>query len=100
MALLITYVSRNKLKLFFTQVPQAEKSPTVIPDSLWQMLVTHRPDWLSKDQKRMLTNSLGKEYQSLPGDALFTNIRLCIIPFRDIYGQGKCICHSNIFTSY
>ena len=62
-------ISRNKLKLFFTQVPQAEKSPTVIPDSLWQMLVTHRPDWLSKDWKRMLTNSLGKEYQSLPGDA-------------------------------
>ena len=62
-------ISRNKLNLFFTQVPQAEKSPTVIPDSLWQMLVTHRPDWLSKDWKRMLINSLGKEYQSLPGDA-------------------------------
>ena len=40
-------LSRNKLSVFFQQVPHADRRPTGIPGELVELLVLMRPDWTS-----------------------------------------------------
>ena len=54
-------LSRNQLDVFFQQVPGAEKDPTPIHQDLIRMLVTNRPDWTSREWRKLLENSLQKD---------------------------------------
>ena len=40
-------ISRNKMTLFHTLLPQANHEPTVIPEALLDLLIISRPDWTS-----------------------------------------------------
>ena len=51
-------ISRNLMQVFFYHAPKAEKTPTPIPEPIWEVLVTHQPDWLSTTWQRSLTDSL------------------------------------------
>ena len=51
-------LSRNLMQVFRKAVPAAETLPTLIPPTLWQLLVTQRPDWRSPAWRQLLTTSL------------------------------------------
>ena len=40
-------LSRDKLALFFQQVPTASPTATVVPEELYQVLIRKQPDWTS-----------------------------------------------------
>lgn len=50
-------LSRNRLPIFFLQVPAAGEHPTPIPQSLIDMLITARPDWTSPEWRRLFSTS-------------------------------------------
>ena len=51
-------ISRNLMQVFFKENPSARRSPTPIPDCLWDILVRTQPDWRSESWKRSLVASL------------------------------------------
>ena len=51
-------ISRNNLQVFFKENPTANRSPTRIPERLWEILVTTQPDWLSEHWRQSLASSL------------------------------------------
>ena len=51
-------ISRTLPQILFSQVPYADPQPTPIPEPLWEILVTHQPDWLSVSWQTSLTASL------------------------------------------
>ena len=51
-------ISRNLLQVMHTASPPLCQYPTPVPSSLWQMLVTLRPDWLSPHWSQLWTASL------------------------------------------
>ena len=53
-------LSRNKPDVFWSCSPQASPAPSVIPQSLLEMLLHHQPDWTSSSWRRMFLSSLGK----------------------------------------
>ena len=54
-------ISRNNLTLFYQQVPGAEQLPTPIPQELWEILVTHKPDWTSINWRAQFSTILRKD---------------------------------------
>ena len=52
-------LSRDNLSLFRHQVPDAHPTPTSIPKELVELLVIQRPDWTSKNWKRLF-NSISR----------------------------------------
>ena len=54
-------ISRNNLTLFYQQVPEAEQLPTPIPQELWEILVTHQPDWTSINWRAQFSTILRKD---------------------------------------
>ena len=53
-------LSRDNLSLFRHQVPDAHPSPTPIPKELVELLVIQRPDWTSRNWKRLF-NSISRK---------------------------------------
>jgi len=51
-------ISRNNLALFFTQVLTAQPQPCTIPQSVVDLVVRQRPDWLSPNWSRLFRNCL------------------------------------------
>ena len=51
-------ISRNLLQVMHTASPPLCQYATPVPSSLWQMLVTLRPDWLSPHWSQLWTASL------------------------------------------
>ena len=51
-------ISRNLLQVLFCHAPEADPQPTPTPQPLWNILVTHQPDWLSNTWQMLLTSSL------------------------------------------
>ena len=51
-------IFRNILQVLFFREPEADLKPTPIPEPLWDILVTHQPDWLSGTWRISLTTSL------------------------------------------
>ena len=49
-------ISKDNLSLFFSQVPNAAREPTPIPEELWTLLVREQPDWLSERWKNLFTS--------------------------------------------
>ena len=49
-------VSRNNLQVFRDVVRDASPHPVPVPPQLWQLLVTHMPDWLSPTWRSLLTD--------------------------------------------
>ena len=39
-------ISRDKISLFFSKVPDASPHPTTVPQDLVDLLVTVQPDWI------------------------------------------------------
>ena len=50
--------SRNNMHLLFSQVPTANKSSTLIPTALIELLIHQQPDWTSQAWSRLVTNCL------------------------------------------
>ena len=42
-------ISQDNLNLFFSQVSEANRHPTVIPEALADLVIQQQPDWLSPD---------------------------------------------------
>ena len=38
-------ISRNNLNLLFSQVPEATRHPTAIPEALVDLVIRQQPDW-------------------------------------------------------
>lgn len=53
-------LSRNNLNTFFQCYPQANLTRAQVPPSLQDMLLLHRPDWLSPSWRRMFLCTLSK----------------------------------------
>ena len=53
-------LSRNKLDVFLSCSPQAAPSPSPIPQSLLDMLLHNKPDWMSPSWRRMFLCTLGR----------------------------------------
>ena len=53
-------LSRNNLSCFFHCMPQAKQSPVQVPAPLTDMLLLHRPDWLSSTWRTMFLTILDK----------------------------------------
>ena len=53
-------LSHNHLLLFFAQVPNATREPSVIPQELLNMLVNHQPDWTSRDWRSLYSSIFQK----------------------------------------
>ena len=51
-------ISRDKMAVFFSQVPQADRTPTAMPQALLDLLVAQCPDWTSPSWSRLFTNFL------------------------------------------
>ena len=51
-------ISRNNLSLFCLQAPKASQTGTVIPESVVELLIYQRSDWISQSWCRLFTNSL------------------------------------------
>ena len=49
---------RNNMHLFFSQVPTANKTLTLIPTALIKLLIHQQPDWTSQAWSRPFTNCL------------------------------------------
>ena len=49
-------ISRDNLSLLFSQVPNAAREPTPIPEELWTLLVREQPDWLSERWRNLFTS--------------------------------------------
>ena len=47
-------LSRNYLQVFKETNPEADKQATPISEMLWEVVVSHQPDWLSQDWRRRL----------------------------------------------
>ena len=61
-------LSRNLMQVFRRTVPTASPLPTPIPATLWQLLVTWRPDWRSPDWRQLLKSSLQAASQTVPNE--------------------------------
>ena len=46
--------------LFFAQVPNAAKEPSVVPQEVLDMLVNRQPDWTSRDWRSLYTSIFQK----------------------------------------
>lgn len=53
-------LSRNRLSVFRLQVPNARPEATMVPQELWDMLVTRRPDWTSQTWSEQFSTILQK----------------------------------------
>lgn len=51
-------ISRNFLQVLLCHAQEADPQPTPTPQPLWDILVTHQPDWLSNTWRMSLTTSL------------------------------------------
>ena len=45
---IVDALSRNNMASFHSLLPQADQEPTLIPDSLLDLLIISRPDWTSR----------------------------------------------------
>ena len=59
-------ISRNNLALFYQQVPGTQQLLTQqlltpIPQDLWEILVTHQPDWTSVNWRAQFSTILRKD---------------------------------------
>ena len=59
-------LSRGNHQSFLSQVPAARQEPSQVPEELRQALVLNQPDWTSHSWTRLLTNFLGRAWQSRP----------------------------------
>ena len=50
-------LSRDNLKLFRSQFPQAEQEPTPIPAAVLDLLLLHEPDWMARDWTEQWTST-------------------------------------------
>ena len=53
-------LSHNRLSEYHLQVPDARPEATVVPQELWDMLVTRRPDWTSQTWSEQFSAILQK----------------------------------------
>lgn len=53
-------LSRNHLYSFMQKMPEADRTPTVIPSALLNLLFILKPDWLSVEWKRLFKATLGR----------------------------------------
>ena len=51
-------ISRNNLSLFFSQVPNATRSPSPVPSAIVELLITRKPDWTSPVWSQLFTSCL------------------------------------------
>ncbi len=56
-------ISRNNLKLFHLQNPQASPRPTPIPAAAVELIVNGRPDWTSQNWSQLFSTCM---HQALP----------------------------------
>ena len=49
-------LSRDKLPLFRTQVPNAAKKPAAVPQELLELLILRQPDWTSADWRSLFAS--------------------------------------------
>ena len=61
-------ISRNRLNAFFTLVPQAPRSPSVVPDALGRILLATPVSWTSPLWRRQFRTSLGEVLLHQPPD--------------------------------
>lgn len=60
-------ISQNNIPLFLSLVPHTQQVP--IPQTLVDLLVTHRPNWGSQAWTRLLANSLNRALPHQPGQS-------------------------------
>ena len=80
-------ISRNLMQVFFSHVP---KSLTPVPESIWEVLVTQQPDWLSTIWQKSLTNSLSIVWHQ--AHERLTHPHKQIPDF--LFPHGTCTCPS------
>ena len=51
-------ISRDNVSLFLAQAPEADRSPTPLPPSLIDLLVSQRPDWRSPHWSQLFSTFL------------------------------------------
>ena len=54
-------LSRDKLSSFLSKVPEADKSPTVLPSQLPRLLLSLDPDWISPSWERQFIATLRRD---------------------------------------
>ena len=55
-------LSRNNMKMFFSQASEAARTPTEAPSQLVDLLVTAHPDWTSPAWSRLFTSRLQRDW--------------------------------------
>ena len=63
-------ISRNFLQILHRENPSINKTPETIPSSIWELLVTQRPDWCSAAWKSLLRTSLGTAWLQAPRELM------------------------------
>ena len=63
-------LSRDRLPLFFSTVPQASPHPTPIPHQLMQVLVLTQPDWISTDWANLFSSCSRRALLNPPRDPI------------------------------
>ena len=51
-------ISRNNISIFYSQVPQADPAPMVVPPEVIQLLIQQCPDWTSQAWSQWFKNCL------------------------------------------
>ena len=59
-------ISRKYLQVAIQLVQNVTLTPTPIPSSVWELLVTQRPDWSSASWRQLLQSSLGAAWLQAP----------------------------------
>lgn len=54
-------LSRDNMSLFFSQVPQAKRNPTKIPETIIALLVDQQPDWTTETWCQLFKSSFQRE---------------------------------------
>ena len=53
-------LSRDRLPLFFAQVPNASEAPSIVPQEVLELLILRRPDWTSRDWRNLYASIFRK----------------------------------------
>ena len=61
-------LSRNNMKNFFSFVPQADKTPSSVPDELIQLLIPQLPDWTSQHWTGLWTAIFQRDWRPPPAE--------------------------------
>ena len=61
-------LSRNNMKKFFSFVPQADKTPSSVPDELIQLLIPQLPDWTSQHWTGLWTAIFQRDWRPPPAE--------------------------------